>query len=434
MTGISMEAITYASIMVEGFALMVTLLLLFCNRLTRERRDRKNRLFCAMLLVNAAALLCDLITWIWEGPKYVAIMYPANFLMFSLGYVMTALFTAYLGAFITQRKAVDRYLMGGVYIGSAAAVFLVFLSLFNGMYFYIEDGYWMSGELSWLSITLSLLMILADMVLMFCHRDEFGRRNTIAFLSYGVFPVIAFLIQITGTELTVTWLASTLTMLLIYLMVHVEDARRLDRQKAELAESRLELSRSRIALMISQIQPHFLYNSLTVIDQLIKTDPVLAREAVADFSTYLRCNLSALKRNGLIPFSEELRHVRAYLSLEEMRFGEYLKVEYSVGPESFMLPALTVQPLVENAVRHGLSGKREGGTVRVASRELPDCYEVTVTDDGVGFAPGEKKGDGEHLGLDNIRVRLTEMCNGMLTLHSEIGAGTTASVRIPKRG
>lgn len=432
-------AITFASITLEAFALMVTALLMISSFLTQDEHDRRSRIFSAMLAVNAAALVCDMLTWLFEAPQYTALMYTANFFVFSLGYVMTALFTAYLDSFITKPNRADNYVVNGIYIGSVVSVALVAVSLGNGMYFSVENGRLTAGDWGWLSVALSLVMVLFDMGLMLCHRKELGVKNTMTFLSYAVFPVIAFLVQMAGTEITVTWLASTLTMLLIYLMIHVEYVRLLDRQKVELAKSRVELAESRLALsesqtslMLSQIQPHFLYNSLTVIDQLVKTDPVLARKALADFSTYLRCNLGSLKRSGLIPFSEELRHIRAYLSLEEMRFGEFLTVKYDIQADGFLLPALSVQPLVENAVNHGLGDKRDGGTVTISARELPDCYEITVTDDGVGFVPGEAKGPGEHIGIENVRARLSSLCGGALTIQSEKNVGTAATVTIPK--
>lgn len=437
--GINGITYTYTSVLLEFFALMITALLMISSFLTQDEHDRRSRLFFAMLTVNAVALVCDMITWLFESPQSTLVMYAANFFVFGLGYVMTALFTAYLNSYITKPLKADRYVVAGIYACSGVSVALVVLSLFNGMYFSVKDGLLVAGSWGWLSIALTLAMIFCDMALVFYHRVEFGVKNTIVFLSYGIFPVLAFLIQMTGTELTVTWLASTLTMLLIYLMIHVEYVRYADRQKvelakshAELAESKLALSQSQTSLILSQIQPHFLYNSLTVIDQLVKTDPDLAHRAVVDFSTYLRCNLSALKHSELIPLSEELRHVRAYLSLEQMRFGEFLTVEYDIHATDFLLPALCVEPLVENAVNHGLGDKPTGGTVVIAARELPDCYEVTVKDDGVGFAPGEVKGSGEHIGIENVRMRLKNLCGGSLNLTSQKGVGTTARITISK--
>lgn len=428
----SASASFVASVSHELFALVVTALLMFASALASHERNRRSRLFSLMLIVNAAALAADLVTWIWEGPEYTTLLYVANSLVFALGYVMTSLFTAYLQTYFHEEHPADRVLVGGTYCLSVVSCATVAVSAANGMYFYVEDGRIQAGDFGWLAIALSLAMMLASMVLMFVHRAELGAKNTLAFLMYCVFPLVAFGVQMTGTELTVTWLASTLTMLLIYLMVHVEYVVDYEHQRSELLESRLMLSQSQTALVLSQIQPHFLYNSLTVIDQLVKTDPALARKAIADFSTYLRCNLGSLKNTGLIPLSEELRHVRAFLALEELRFGDLLRVEYHVGTDDFLVPSLSIQPLVENAVEHGLCNKEDGGTVRVFVSERPNCYLIEVADDGVGFVPGEVKGSGEHVGIANIRARLESLCGGELSISSVPGQGTLASIKIFK--
>lgn len=158
----------------------------------------------------------------------------------------------------------------------------------------------------------------------------------------------------------------------------------------------------------------------------------MARKALASFSTYLRGNLNSLKRKGMIAFSEERKHIEAYLTLEQLRFGELLCVEYDIEVENFLLPVLSVQPLVENAVKHGLGDSEDGGKVIIATREEKDRYVVTVTDDGVGFEPGEVKGNGEHIGIENIRKRLAAVCGGELVIKSEVGRGTEAMVIIFK--
>lgn len=196
-----------------------------------------------------------------------------------------------------------------------------------------------------------------------------------------------------------------------------------------------ELEASRIDIMLSQIQPHFLYNTLTAIYQLCEDDPPQAKKAVGAFSRYIRRNLDALQSRELTPFAEELRHIKTYLWLEQLRFGDRLRIAYDIGCQGFLVPVLTVQPLVENAVKHGIGKRIEGGTVTITAEETPEAYVVTVTDDGVGFDPAVPPDDGRrHVGLDNIRSRLQSMCGGELTMESAPGQGTTAVIRIPRGG
>ncbi|MDD7176888.1 MAG: histidine kinase [Lachnospiraceae bacterium] len=195
-----------------------------------------------------------------------------------------------------------------------------------------------------------------------------------------------------------------------------------------------ELKENQMSLAMSQIQPHFIYNSLNSIYHLCEKDVEMAQQAIGDFSDYLQQSLRVVDRTTLISFEEELKHVKTYLKLEQLRFGEDLHVVYHIGCTDFMLPALSVQPLVENAVKHGICQKEEGsGTVILTVKECPDCYEVIVSDDGVGFVPGiEANGEGSHVGIRNVRQRLDIMCHATLEVQSEPGKGTTSRIRIPK--
>ena len=196
-----------------------------------------------------------------------------------------------------------------------------------------------------------------------------------------------------------------------------------------------ELYEARVAIMVSQIQPHFLYNSLTSIAMMCTKDPKRARTATINFADYLRGNMNSLKERNPVPFRQELAHLKKYLMLEEMRFGDMLHIEYDIQCDSFLIPRLSVQPLVENAVKHGVGMKEDGGTVTIASYETDDSYKVEVRDDGVGFDPSVPKNDGRsHVGMENVRSRLKEMVNGSVTITSEIGKGTTAVITIPKNG
>ena len=195
-----------------------------------------------------------------------------------------------------------------------------------------------------------------------------------------------------------------------------------------------ELENSRITVMLSQIQPHFLHNSLTSVMDLCDSNPKQAKAAIADFADYLRGNLSSLKTENLISFGTELEHIERYLRLEKLRFQDELEVVYDIQTRDFMLPALSVQPLVENAVKHGVGKKIGGGTVTIHTTETEKEYIIRVTDDGVGFIEGEYVDDGgTHVGIENIKKRLDMMINAGLEMESKIGEGTTACIRIPKR-
>ena len=212
----------------------------------------------------------------------------------------------------------------------------------------------------------------------------------------------------------------------------VMEAQRIEEEKRAME---LKLQESQISIMLSQIQPHFLYNTLNSIYQLCETNPMRARALVNSFSEYLRNNLSSLEEPGLIPFATELSHVNTYLDIEKVRFEDTLEIEYDIKCVDFSLPVLTVQPIVENAVKHGTSKKRGGGTVKISTDEDKENYIITVSDTGCGFDPTKPKEDGKrHVGIENVRQRLYNMCGGTLKIESTVGVGTLATIIIPKGG
>ena len=201
----------------------------------------------------------------------------------------------------------------------------------------------------------------------------------------------------------------------------------------ELQRSRLEaeLKESRISIMLSQIQPHFIYNTLGTIERMCLKDPKKAFDLVRNFSLYLRGNFSELDSVAPIRFEEELNHIEYYVNIEKVRFPD-MSIEYYVEATEFVLPALSVQPLVENAIKHGLMRLESGGTVLVRSYETPTHFCVEVKDDGVGFDTSLPIDEKMHVGLRNIRGRLNAMVNGDLILESKPGVGTKAVIMIPK--
>ena len=207
----------------------------------------------------------------------------------------------------------------------------------------------------------------------------------------------------------------------------------LQRSRLEAEKNKVEaqLKESRISIMLSQIQPHFIYNTLGTIERMCLKDPQKAFNLVRNFSLYLRGNFSELNSVTPIRFAEELKHVEYYVNIEKVRFPD-MHIEYDVEATEFVLPALSVQPLVENAIKHGLMRLETGGTVKIHSYETQTHFCVEVTDDGVGFDADAPIDEKKHVGLRNIRGRLNAMVAGDLVLESKPGVGTKAVIMIPK--
>ena len=174
---------------------------------------------------------------------------------------------------------------------------------------------------------------------------------------------------------------------------------------------------------------------LTGIRKLCETEPKQAVESINTFSKFLRTNMESLTDKHPISFEKELSHTQAYLRLEQQRFGDKLKVIYEIEAVDFSIPTLTLQPIAENAVRHGLMKKENGGTLTIASGEKDGAFFITVTDDGVGFSQKQLQAEnGTHIGIANVQSRLQTLCGGTVEIQSESGKGTTVTIYIPKEG
>ena len=209
---------------------------------------------------------------------------------------------------------------------------------------------------------------------------------------------------------------------------------------ADLDTSRAALAEAEVRALRAQISPHFIYNALNAIASFITTDPAQARELVLDFADFTRYSF---RRHGdFTTVAEELRSVDGYLRLERARFGERLGVTLQIAPEvlSTIIPFLSVQPLVENAVRHGLEAKEGRGALAITATDSGAYAVITVEDDGVGIDPelaravlaGE--GAGEHIGLRNVDARLRQVYGDDfgLVVETNVGSGTLITMRVPK--
>jgi two-component system LytT family sensor kinase len=213
---------------------------------------------------------------------------------------------------------------------------------------------------------------------------------------------------------------------------------------AELDSSRARLARAEVRALRAQISPHFIYNALTAIASFVRTDPERARELILDFAEFTRYSFRA--HGEFTTLADELRSIDRYLTIERARFGERLQVQLQIAPEVLPvgLPFLCLQPLVENAVRHGLSRKPGVGMVSIIARDAGAECHITVEDDGVGMDPSVLGGpasaedeaieSGQHVGLSNVDDRLRSVFGDEfgLVVETAPGAGTKVSMRIPK--
>lgn len=204
------------------------------------------------------------------------------------------------------------------------------------------------------------------------------------------------------------------------------------KQKQILEEKETQLTLSRITTMMSQIRSHFVFNILNAISGMCKYDPEKADETVVRFARYLRNNIDIMEDDNPILFTIELARLEDYVVLEQVRFGDHIEFYTDVKIDNFLIPPLILQPIVENAIKHGLTKKINGGTIVLSTWEDKENIKISIEDDGVGFEIAELEKE-TSVGLKNIRYRLHHLMHGTLDIASTVGVGTTVTITIPKK-
>lgn len=417
------------SIILNMYAIIVITILLIVCIVQRKESKQINKYLLGWMLAHVLMLCCDSLRWSLRGKIHALGMFKMMFFSeYILGYLCLVFFHYYFIDYMKDYVPINKKLRLLVWPVSLVMSVLWILSYQNRMFYVITyNAVNVANKGYYLSQLPAVILILFDMAAVLFYKKEIGWRLALTLWFYMIFPVIAFPMQISWNA-EVLFIGMTLSLLCRYATISSE-------QNRLLSESRARLAESRIAITMSQIQPHFLYNALGSISALCDIDPVCAREATDHFAEYLRMNLESMKRFSPIPFKTELNHIETYIWLEKMRFREKLKVEYHIGAKDFQVPALSVQPIVENSVKHGICKKEQGGTVIISTWESGENYFIKVSDDGAGFHWNGQTdfNDGKlHIGIKNVRDRLAIMVKGSLDIKSRIGEGTEAVLRIPK--
>lgn len=319
-----------------------------------------------------------------------------------------------------------------LFLGATDAALLT-LPMIADLRFY-DTWFWWAG-----------IQLIGDLILLICLVKEcFSQKRKGNWFYIGpVLPLLAFGADVAMTGLGI-WkggiiskyvfvglFAAAMIVVLRIIPRGINVAAKAKELETEKTALKAQLAESRISTMMSQIRPHFIYNTLGSIEQLCEIDPEKAGELVHNFAKYLRGNFGELDNPRPILMSQEMKHVQHYISIESVRFPD-MTFSFEMDSNDFHIPALTIQPIVENAIKHGLMKLPKGGTIRVVSYETDTHYCVTVEDDGMGFDTNELLNDRKHVGIRNIRERLTAMVNGTLEINSTLGSGTSVLISIPK--
>ena len=441
-------AVTFFQIAIESWN-EIFLLILIAVMMIGINRDKADELvkqvkipltyelvlfFAAIFVYN----LSDIFSVCFDGMQGAAAYYCKRVSVFgyyAAGAFQTLLLLQVIRSYIAQasespklHKAVFAFQL----LQSVNALLLLVTPFTNALYYIDADndynrswGYWI-----WQAITiLSFLFIVAAVIARWKQISSFLKKSIIA---AAVFPLIGLVTSTLIPGISFNNIMVAITSLILFVIYEKNKATIITTKIHELETARAEIAESRLTMMLAQIKPHFIYNSMNAIMELCYTEPELAAETIAHFSDFLRGKLDAFDSKELSCFDDELAMIKEYLSIEYADRNKVFRMEYDLAVTDFRLPALTVQPLVENAVKHGIDRYSGDSLVQLITYEDAQNIYIKVTDNGTAEQGDETLFAKERgVGLSNAAERLNMLCGGNIAVtHDE--TGTTAVVTIPK--
>ena len=384
-------------------------------------------------LVTGIMLIADAGAFRFRGDNgdFAGIMVRVNnFISLFMGFWIAGLYFQYISTFLPEEKEkrlIDWWRPAVLLISGFDTILLI-VSQFTGILYTIdEENLYHRGSFMGLAMGLQVLLVLSYLILAIRERVRL-----LAVLTAAALVALGVQTLIYGYPLTNV--VCGIAAILLFIREMLQQTRTRESKEVLIIEKEETINEMQTRIALSQIKPHFLYNALNSIYVLCGRDVNEARNAISHLSDYLRSNMSSIDSKLPIPFAREMELVESYLAIEKIRFPEELNYTIVTPVTAFSLPALTIQPLVENAVRHGIMPLDMGGIITITTRETEQCYIISITDNGVGFDPSapEVPGDKAHIGIKNVRERLKRLSGGDLEIRSEQGRGTEAIIRIPK--
>ncbi len=421
--------IRYLVMIMDYFSAFMLFLILICS-VFEKNKTKLLKIYIGMASACTVSLLLEgislsvALSGIQNGTSIIRL--TLNTAAVISGYGLAFFYACYVANLVGAKRRMCQLTIKALQIIGAVSVCFFILGSALGWFYTFENGVLTAAPLFVLLFGFDIIACLAGILLIIRYRKHLNPRDVIGLLTLPSFIFISAALQYISLDMMYAlFIMAAFSLFIIYLMIQSD----INRQKAEQDKKLMDMN---IALMISQIQPHFLYNALSSIRRMIKKNPEVAQTAIENFSLYLRQNLESMNRVEPIPFTTELKHLKEYLYLEKLRFGDRLCVEYEIGYSDFVMPVLSLQPIVENAAKHGILKKEDGGTIWIKTYREGANVILTVRDDGIGFNPEAALLDGRmHIGLNNVKSRIEMQCRGTVKIESELGVGTTVTMTIP---
>ena len=398
-----------------------------------DKRSTLHNDFQILLFTLAAlVLLIDSLTGYFEGRSEASTLNCVSYHVLNLLFMFLAwLYVRYLCETVGFPENVDKGLHKVSNVIFLIGFILLAVNIPTALFFDVDaEGFIFSGPYA---IVISLIPVLMPAIaLVSVLKYDHNRRYIVVASIMLVVTALLFVLEVILADLSPIYLTPVIVLLISFSNNYIYRSEIISDKETQLLKKNMELEDLKFHSMVSQVQPHFLYNALTSIMN-IQGNPPQTKDAIADFATYLRVNLSTINTPHPIPFSKELDHIETYLNLEKLRFKDKLEIVWHINDKRFAIPALTAQTMVENAVKHGVTKKEGGGRIIIVSEAVEDGHMVKIIDNGVGFdINATQPNDGKtHIGIRSARERLKTMSNGTLTVKSTPGMGTTVMIFIP---
>lgn len=421
-----------ANISLDIFSILLSMIPIIYLMDDQCHSPKINKYFLGVCVSNILMIIGDLADWMIRDTSWTFMrisLYVLTVLYYAASGLLLYFFARYLEAYLELSGKAGRLYLRTVMLLCAMQVIFAAASPFTGWIFYVDDSGYQRGRLFLISQIIPFSCCVLFLIMVILYRKRMTFREIIFFLLYFFVPVGGSVVQTILRGIAIVNLGVTFALILILVNIQFEHEIALRQQEKELAEQRVDI-------MLSQIQPHFLYNTLGTIACLCRDNPQKAEKATEEFAKFLRGNMDSLKAREPIPFEKELSHVMNYLYLEQQRFGDRLGVVCNIHVTDFFIPPLSLQPLVENAVRHGILKKKEGGTITISTMETDEYAVVMIADDGIGMERAgnlPNLGEHAHIGIENVRHRLWTMVGGSMEVDSS-DQGTRITLRIPWTG
>ena len=385
-----------------------------------------NLMMCACML-----MLCDAFAWWYRGdtsPLGYQAVRAANFFAFVFGFLAMPLTAEYVSGIIKKRAGnVQLYWKNLEWILFVVGVILLTLNTFyDYMYSFDENNRYYRLPFSFIPGFIAFVGIIITLGVAVKYVGKMNRFERAAVILFLILPVIGVIIQTFNYGISLTYLMLVLSSLILFFS-HIYNFMQYNIEKEK------ELAEERIRVFNQQIQPHFIFNSLSLIRHLCKNSPDEAVEAINEFSGYLRNCTDFINESDCIPASRDFDLVKHYIYMEQKRFGKSISVKYDLEDADFSLPPFSVQTSVENAIKHGLRAvSKKDGQLTISSCRKGKDHIVVVEDNGAGFDTRRIKSDSSsHVGIINTKKRLELMCGGDIYIESSQGKGTKVIITIP---